>query len=333
MVSQGTRSVRGMAPTLGSIDDFARHQRSLVTRQQLLDAGFARGRIAVLLRERTLRPVRLGVYATLGSLRDWHQDVMALVLAVGDGAVASHASAARLWRFVHRPQDAVDVTFRSDVGLKGRGIHRTTILPEEDVSERSGIPCTSFERTLCDCTTLLSPFQLGRVLDDGLRRGDASLDRLQHCAARLDSGPRRRLGVIKGLLAQRDASFDPGGSASELHVLQVIRDAGLPEPIQQYGVQVEGRTYVVDFAWPDHMVFAEYYGLAVHSGASAVAYDNERLTALAGEDWKPLVFTEDTPDGKIIREVANALRTTPSDGVVEALIGARVQQLMVSVAT
>ena len=28
--------------------------------------------------------------------------------------------------------------------------------------------------------------------------------------------------------------FDPGGSASELHVLEVIRDAGLPEPVQQH---------------------------------------------------------------------------------------------------
>jgi very-short-patch-repair endonuclease len=306
-----------MARTLTSIDDLARMQLSLVTRQQLLDAGFSPSSVATLLRSRALRPVRPRVYATLGSIRDWQQEVMATVLAAGEGAVASHASAARLWAFVYRPEERVDVLSRSDFGSRRRGVHRTTILPDEDVSVRSGIPCTSFERTLCDCTTLLSPFQLGRVLDDGLRRGEASLTRLQRCAARLDSGPRRRLGVVKGLLAARDASFDPGGSASELHVLQVIRDAGLPAPVQQYRVKAGDRSYVLDFAWPDRRLLVEYYGLAVHSGASAVAHDNERLRALVGAGWRTLVFTDDTSDQQMVRDVANALRLAPSDGALD----------------
>jgi len=182
------------------------------------------------------------------------------------------------------------------------------------VTTRSGIPCTSFERTLCDCTTLLSAFQLGRVLDDGLRRGEVSLVRLHACAARLDSGPNRRLGVIKGLLAQRDASYDPGGSASELELLRIIREAGLPEPVQQFEVRVDGHPYELDFAWPAQKVYAEYFGLAVHSGACAVEHDSERLTALTGEEWRPLIFTDSTPDGQVVRKIRKALSTSPSDG-------------------
>jgi hypothetical protein len=155
------------------------------------------------------------------------------------------------------------------------------------------------------------------VLDEGLRRGVTSLAKLQQCVARLDSGPGRRLTVIKELLAHRDASFNPGGSASELHVLQIIRDTGLPEPVQQHPVWADGRRYVLDFAWPEQRIVAEYYGLAVHSGASSVAYDNERLRALVGLGWRPLVFTDATSDGQIARDVANALRTTPSDGALE----------------
>jgi hypothetical protein len=309
-LSQALRMVPGMTPQLSSIDDLARAQRSLVTRQQLAEAEFTRAAIAGLLRTGALRSIRPGIYATLGSMRDWRQELMATVLAFGSGAVASHSSAARLWDFIHRPEEAVEVTAECAFTRRGSGLHRTSVLPDDDRTERSGIPCTSFERTLCDCTTLLSPFQLGRVLDDGLRRHDASIDRLQRCVARLDSGPGRRLAVIKTLIDQRDASFDPGGSASELHVLGVIRDAGLPLPVQQHPVRVGHRTYVLDFAWPDRRVFAEYYCLAVHSGASAVAHDNERLTALAGAEWHPLIFTDATPDQEIVRDIANALRTT-----------------------
>jgi hypothetical protein len=212
-----------------------------------------------------------------------------------------------LWAFSYLPAESVDVTVERDSVGPMAGVRRTTILPEVDVTERSGIPCTSFERTLCDCTTILSAFQLGRVLDDGLRRNLASLDRLTKCVFRLDSGPGRRLRLVQKLLAERDASFDPGGSSSELRVLAVLRQAGVPAPVQQYRVRVDSRSYELDFAWPEQRVFAEYYGLAVHSGASAVAYDNSRLTAMVGQGWRPLVFTDATPDREIIERAQEVL--------------------------
>ena len=48
-----------------------------------------------------------------------------------------------------------------------------------------------------------------------------------------------------------------------------------------------------------------------------MAYDSERLTALVGAGWRPLVFTDATPDQQIVRDVANALRTPPSDEAFE----------------
>ena len=299
------------------MDDIASGQWSLVSRQQLLEADIPTGKIAKLLRSGVLRRVSPRVYATCGSPRSWEQSILAGVLSAGPGAVASHAAAARLWEYVHLPMHRIDITLEVDPAsttwVRGTGIHRTVVLPPIDVTTRSGIPCTSFERTLCDCTTLLSPFQLGRILDDGLRRGDANLDRLLRCSARLDSGPGRRLGVVKRLLAERDASFDPGGSASELHVLQVIQHAGLPMPVQQHKVRVGGHTYELDFAWPDHQVFAEYYGLAVHSGRSAVAHDSTRLTLLVAAGWRPLVFTDSTSDYEIVQSIAALLKTDQSD--------------------
>lgn len=300
-----------MVSILETVGATACRQWSLVTRQQLLDAGISPEQIKGLLRSGVLRRVGYRVYATLGSPQSWEQAVLAAVLSVGAGAVASHAAAARLWGFAYLPLDAIDVTIlvdaQSSFGARRPGLHRTRVLPDADVTERQGIPCTTFERTLCDCTTRLSPFQLGRVLDDGLRRNLASLDRLMKCVFRLDSGPGRRLQVAKELLAQRDGSFHPGGSASELRVLSVLRDAGIPAPVQQFRVRVDSRSYELDFAWPDQRVFAEYYGLSVHSGVSAVASDSSRLTALVTAGWKPLVFTDASTDHEIVWSAQEAL--------------------------
>jgi hypothetical protein len=309
-----------MTATLEIIDGLASKQWSLVSRQQLLDAGISRPRIASLLHSGTLRRVGHRVYATFGAPQSWERAALAAVLARGPGAVASHAAAARLWEFSHLPADALDVLIHVDRAgtLWGRAdVHRTLILPAEDVTERLGIPCTNFERTLCDCTKLLTEYQLGRVLDDGLRRGVASLGRLMKCSARLDSGPGRKLSIIKTLLAQRDASFHPGGSGSELDVLRVIRDAGLPLPVQQYPIRVAGHNYDLDYAWPDRKLFLEYYGLPRHSGASAVAYDSRRQTALVAVGWRPVVFTDATTEPEMVRSLRAVLETEQSDRSLE----------------
>jgi hypothetical protein len=70
---------------------------------------------------------------------------------------------------------------------------------------------------------------------------------------------------------------------------------------------VGSKTYRPDFVWPDHLVFAEYYGMRYHTGTSAVVADSERLTALASAGWLPLVFTHSSSDREIIERTTRAL--------------------------
>jgi len=120
---------------------------------------------------------------------------MSAVLSVGGDAVASHSSAARLWEFAHQPETAIEISVGRDRRTTSRGvrIHRSRHPKDADATQRVGIPCTTFERTLCDCSTELTEFQLGRSFDDGLRRGVASIARLSECARRLESGPGRHM--------------------------------------------------------------------------------------------------------------------------------------------
>jgi hypothetical protein len=161
-----------MEAPLTRFEDLLASQHGLVTLAQLRDGGLSDDRRQRLVDRRLLRR------------RDsWERGLLAAVLSV-DGAVASHSAAARLWGFQPRPEDRYEITVarqhRTDV--RGLAFHSSCTVGDEDIVRREGIPCTSFERTLADCTTLMTGNQLGRTLDDGLRRGVASLRRLSNCA-------------------------------------------------------------------------------------------------------------------------------------------------------
>jgi len=300
---------RAMPSSLNMFQAVASRQLSLVTRRQMRLAGVSDRQIDTLVKSGVLQRTRPRVFAVAGSSMSWEQALLAVVLAADEDAVASHSSAARLWNLKHRPPERFEITTRRDrrVRLEGIRVHTSDCFDETDIAVQADVPCTSFERTLCDCSTSMTQFELGRALDDGLRRGVASLRRLEACAERLESCPGRHMSVIRKLLRERDNDFDPGGSASELRVLKLVRLAGLPIPVQQHRVRVEGRRFVLDYAWLSPKVFLEYYGLAVHSLPSAVHYDNDRLTLLAGAGWKPVVVTDVDSDDAILRKLATAL--------------------------
>jgi len=115
------------------------------------------------------------------------------------------------------------------------------------------------------------------------------------------------MSAVRSLLVARAIGFHPGGSKAELNLLDVFRRARLPLPVQQYRVKIEDKTFRPDFAWPDCKVFAEYYGLPFHTGASAVVADSDRLTALSAAGWLPLVFTHASSDREIVERTVAAL--------------------------
>jgi hypothetical protein len=293
---------------LARFESILASQRGLITLDQLRAGDLDDDTTRRLVSRRILRRVRPRVYALIGVGESWESGLLAIVLSV-DRSVASHSSAARLWAFEPRPEDRYEITVdrRTFVRLRGAALHRSLTIGDPDLTRRDGIRCTSFERTICDCTTLLREHQLGRVLDDGLRRGIASLQRLRECSERTESGPGRHMSVVRSLLAERGIGFDPGGSRSELHLLDVLRRTGLPLPVQQFRVKIGPNTFRPDYAWPDLMIFAEYYGMPFHTGTSAVVADSMRLTALAAAGWLPLVFTHASTDREIVDRISAAL--------------------------
>ena len=233
-------------------------------------------------------------------------------LSLDGTAVASHSSAARLWNFAYAPEDRL----RSH---RRRGRYRTTsrgvvrpplrMLGDESTSTHavghsvhvassahcataprcSRVPTRSYPRRRTAARTLL------RVV------------RLKDCSRATRIGPGATHVVDPGAARQRGSGFDPGGSRSELECSSALRTTpASPAGTATRSPRRRSKTFGPDFAWPEHKVFAEYYGFRFISVPSAVVVrqrTSDRLLSAAG--WLPLVFTDThRTDREIIERTA-----------------------------
>jgi hypothetical protein len=98
---------------------------------------------------------------------------LAAVLAAGDGAALSHASAAAAWGLRATSGGAIHVTVQGNAGRKlrpGLRIHRSITLSAHDVTTHRGIPMTTPECTIVDLARTLNTRQLERLIDLADRR-------------------------------------------------------------------------------------------------------------------------------------------------------------------
>lgn len=98
-----------------------------------------------------LERVSRGVYRLLNYPGHPFEDVMATVLWVGDGAVASHDTALAIYGLADSMPAVIHITVphRFRGSRPGVLIHRTA-LPADDVTVRDGIPVTTPLRTILD---------------------------------------------------------------------------------------------------------------------------------------------------------------------------------------
>jgi G:T-mismatch repair DNA endonuclease (very short patch repair protein) len=112
--------------------------------------------------------------------------------------------------------------------------------------------------------------------------------------------------------ARRTARLADGLAESppETRLRLVLHRSGLPLPVAQFEVRVDGRFVArVDFAWPDRQVAVEYDG-AWHGDPDQLPKDRRRLNRLAAAGWRVHFVTKaDTrrPD-QLLAGVAAALR-------------------------
>ena len=172
--------------------------------------------------------------------------------------VASHESAGALWGFpvLDEWPSAVHVTDPSrSTGQRTRLLVRHPGRVEFPVTLR-GIPCTSAARTAVDLA-LLRGFLPGLLASDfGLAAGLFSTDDLtRELFARPNARGHRSARAAVDLADARSGS--PGESLSR----GAMYERGIPPPeLQKEIVGSDGKTYFLDFWWPDCGVGGEFDG-------------------------------------------------------------------------
>jgi very-short-patch-repair endonuclease len=262
----------------------AGRQYGVVARDQLRALGLGETGIAERLRTARLLRLHRGVYAVghLELRRQGHW--LAAVLACGEGAVLSHASAAALWNIRGSAATVVDVTVPTRAGRgrrTGMRVHRTARLTGDEVTVHEGIPVTSVARTLLDLADVLPESALKRAIDETefLRLFDlTALTTVVH------SNPGRR-----GTRLLRASSRPPELTRSQLEerFLGALDRHGLPRP--EVNVRVGG--FGVDFLWRAAGLIVETDGWQAHGTRAAFERDRLRDRRLARAGFATLRVT------------------------------------------
>lgn len=255
-------------------------QHGVVALDQLRALGVGVGAVNTRVRAGRLHRLHRGVFAVGHSRLSREGRWLAAVLALGDGAVLSHASAGALWDLRPSSAAAIHVTVPTPGGRRSRRgivVHRSGALHPRDVARRHGIPVTSVARTLLDLATTLADGPLTRAVERALVLRLFDLARLTEA---IDRNPARR---GAGRLARVVASLrdEPALTRSELEgqMLDLCAASGLVSP--EINALLAGCE--VDFLWRNERLVVETDGHEHHGTRSAFERDrarDARLTAL-----------------------------------------------------
>ena len=288
---------------------WAERHDGLITTETARAAGQTKRQLQ---RERDLgrlRQVRRGVSVVNGAPPSWRQAVRAVLLSCGEGVAASHQTGLRLLGGELTEADLIHIMcdLHRQVVLDGVVCHRSGLIEEGDVILRNEMACTSPLRTVIDLSGSLTVAELGKVVDDFLRRKMLHLDALRARVERTRPAPGRSVVTLRKVLAARLPGYDPGESALEARIARVLDAHDLPHPSQQHRVAYGKRRYRLDFAWPDRRVYLEGNGFGSHMLATDLDRDARRQNDLVADGWVPIEITWRMSDLEIATTIGRFL--------------------------
>jgi very-short-patch-repair endonuclease len=185
--------------------------------------------------------------------------------------------AADLWRLVERLSGLIVVAIPRGRSARHEGIvvRRPLELPRGDVSHLGKVRSRGLRGTIRDLPRELKEEALDTAIRDRRITPHVFVDEPGY----LGKLARDRLGLgVPHWKIERKA-------------IEILRKFRLPSAVRQHPVQVAGRSYHIDLAYPDAKIAMELKGEAPHWGADRFQYDIDRSNALGLDGWDEYTFT------------------------------------------
>jgi very-short-patch-repair endonuclease len=257
-------------------------QHGVISRDQLLALGFSEAAIRHRVKTGRLHRIFPGVYAVGRRELTRHGLFIAAVLACGDRAVLSHASAAELWGIRRREPGPIEISVPRTRRVRRTGIraHRRAVVV---TTRRHGIPVTTPIWTVVDLAPRLSGDEREALIGEADK---LDLVHLRPLRAALDDMPGQPgVAILKELINRH--TFVLTHSQLERWFVPIAFRVGLPRPTSQVWLD----KYRVDFLWPELGLVVEADGGRYHRTAMQQTIDARRFQAHAKAGLVPLRFT------------------------------------------
>ncbi len=244
------------------VAETAHWQAGIISRRQLLDAGFTSQMIATRLERQRWQMLYRGVYAAFSGPPPRDSWLWAAVLGAGPGAVLSHQTAAELHGLMDAPAEAIYVTVPSTRRVTSRGlVVRISSRVDEARQPNREPPRTTVEETVLDLTQLASTFD---ELCGWITRA---------CGRRLTTEERLRTALALRKKTRWRTELDDvlGTAGAGIHsvleyryVRDVERAHGLPPSRHQARVVIDGQVVYRDAYYEEYLLAVELDGRLAH---------------------------------------------------------------------
>ena len=252
-----------------AVAELAARQWGVVALSQLCGLGLTGNGVRLRARAGHLHRVHRGVYAVGHHNLTQKGRLKAAELALGQSAAVSRRSAAALLEIRADGRSIVDVTVsnrraRSRPGVR---VHQGSLLTR-DVTVVEGITCTAWPRTMLDLAADLRRDATEKALErtEILRLYDrVALEDV------LGRNPTHRGAATLGSLID-DRADAPAPTRNELEraLLAICERHGLPIPIVNGSLWLDGDRIEPDFLWPEHRLIVETDGAETHATLTAL---------------------------------------------------------------
>ncbi len=255
------------AKLLQHLREFARPQGGVFTTSQAADLGVGyeviRSQIAAGRWER----LHEGVYL-MGNMRPGEfSSRWAALLASGDGAVLSHATAAHIYGIRRStPGSQIHVSIpaeRIEVSVPGARVRRSRLLPGKGATYQ-GWPITTAADTVLDLIAeMRSPHDVVALLTDACRSKSVSAEEILKAMGRRKRQRHRQL--VKDVLA--DVIGGVESLLEHKYLVRVERPHGLPHGRRQVKARAHGVAIQEDVEYDEFETVVELDGRLGHEGS------------------------------------------------------------------